>query len=221
AVSGEQAHGAHGIELERGKLPKEDPDLEDPNCVFQIVKRHFRRYTPEVVEQICGVPREAFLAVAEALCESSGRDRTSAFVYSVGWTQHTVGVQYIRSAAIIQLLLGNMGRPGGGIVALRGHASIQGSTDIPTLFNLLPGYIPMPHAMHPGFDEYMKTNTAGAGFWSNFPAYFVSLMRAWYGEHATKDNEWCFQWLPAVTGDHSHMVTVADMADGKVEGYFV
>src|SRR6185437_5889866 len=112
----------------RGELPKEDPDLEDPMCVFQILKRHFRRYTPEVVEQICGVPREVFLEVAEALCENSGRERTAAFVYSVGWTQHTVGVQYIRSAAIIQLLLGNIGRPGGGIVALRGHANIQGST---------------------------------------------------------------------------------------------
>ena len=105
-----------------------------------------RRYTPEMVEEICGVPQEQFLEVAEALCENSGRERTSAFCYAVGWTQHTVGVQYIRTAAIIQLLLGNIGRPGGGILALRGHASIQGSTDIPTLYNILPGYIPMPHA---------------------------------------------------------------------------
>ena len=105
-----------------------------------------RRYTPELVEQICGVPASEFLEVGEALCANSGRERTSAFVYAVGWTQHTVGVQYIRAAAIIQLLLGNIGRPGGGIMALRGHASIQGSTDIPTLYNILPGYIPMPHA---------------------------------------------------------------------------
>jgi len=198
-----------------------DETLQHPRCVYQILRRHYARYTPQLVGEICGVSPDLIVRVAEELCRNSGRERTGAFCYAVGWTQHTVGVQYIRSAAIIQLLLGNMGRPGGGIMALRGHASIQGSTDIPTLFNLLPGYIPMPHAMHPGFDEYMKTNTAGAGFWSNFPAYFVSLMRAWYGEHATKDNEWCFQWLPAVTGDHSHMVTVADMADGKLEGYFV
>jgi formate dehydrogenase major subunit len=120
-----------------------DETLEHPRCVFQVLKRHFARYTPEAVEDVCGTPRELFLEVAEALCENSGRERTSAFVYSVGWTQHTVGVQYIRTAAILQLLLGNVGRPGGGIMALRGHASIQGSTDIPTLYNLLPGYIPM------------------------------------------------------------------------------
>ena len=99
-----------------------------------------------MVEETCGIPQELFVKVAETLCRNSGRERTGAFIYAVGWTQHTVGVQYIRSAAIIQLLLGNMGRPGGGILALRGHASIQGSTDIPTLYNLLPGYLPMPKA---------------------------------------------------------------------------
>src|SRR5207253_11343844 len=117
-----------------------------PRCVFQVLKRHFARYTPEMVEQICGVPQDTFRTVCELLTENSGRDRTTAFVYSVGWTQHTVGVQYIRTASILQSLLGNIGRPGGGILALRGHASIQGSTDIPTLFDLLPGYIPMTHA---------------------------------------------------------------------------
>ena len=185
------------------------------------MKAHYSRYTPQLAGEICGVAPEMIVRVAEELCRNSGRERTGAFCYSVGWTQQSVGVQYIRAAAIIQLLLGNIGRPGGGIMALRGHASIQGSTDIPTLFDLLPGYIPMAHAMHPDFDEYMKTNTAGAGFWAKFPSYFVSLMRAWFGEHATSENDWCFQWLPAVTGDHSHMTTVADMADGKLEGYFV
>ena len=98
--------------------------------------------------------------MAEALCSNSGRERTSAFCYAVGWTQHTVGVQYIRTAAIIQLLLGNMGRPGGGILALRGHASIQGSTDIPTLYNLLPGYLPMPKAKHDtDFDNVHQART--------------------------------------------------------------
>ena len=120
--------------------------MEHPRCVFQVLKRHFARYTPEGVEEICGVPPELFAEVCELLTSNSGHERTSAFAYAVGWTQHTVGVQYIRTAAILQLLLGNIGRPGGGILALRGHASIQGSTDIPTLFNILPGYIPMPHA---------------------------------------------------------------------------
>ena len=123
-----------------------DPTLEHPRCVFQVVKRHYARYTPEMVEEVCGVPRELFLRVADALCSNSGRDRTAAFCYAVGWTQHSIGVQYIRTASIVQLLLGNIGRPGGGILALRGHATIQGSTDVPTLYNLLPGYLPMPKA---------------------------------------------------------------------------
>jgi formate dehydrogenase major subunit len=198
-----------------------DETLQHPRCVYQILKRHYARYTPQAVEEICGVPQSTFLEVCKLLCDNSGRERTGAFCYAVGWTQHTVGVQYIRSAAIVQLLLGNMGRPGGGIMALRGHASIQGSTDIPTLFNLLPGYVPMAHANHDKLEDYLKINTAGAGFWSEFPAYFVSLMKAWFGEAANQDSKWCFDFLPAVTGDHSHMTTVADMARGKLRGYFV
>jgi formate dehydrogenase major subunit len=143
-------------------------------------------------------------------------------VYSVGWTQHSVGVQYIRTAAIIQLLLGNMGRPGGGIMALRGHASIQGSTDIPTLYNLLPGYLPMPKAKHDvNFGKYLEQNQSPSGWWGEYKKYFVSLMKAWYGGAATQQNDWCFDYLPTLTGDHSHMNTVVDMADGAVKGYFV
>ena len=142
-------HGSGGPVLEgaAGELAA-DPSLEHPRCVFQILKRHFARYTPEMVERICGVPQDLFLDVCRAWTENSGRDRTGALVYSVGWTQHSVGAQYIRAGAIIQLLLGNIGRPGGGVFALRGHASIQGSTDIPTLFNLLPG-LPADAGYHP------------------------------------------------------------------------
>ncbi len=118
-ATGEQAHYAQGGELEAGEPPAIDETLQHPRCVFQLLKKHFRRYTPEMVERICGCPKEQFLEVAETLCENSGREKTSAFVYSVGWTQHTVGVQNIRAAAIVQLLLGNIGRPGGGILALR------------------------------------------------------------------------------------------------------
>lgn len=199
-----------------------DPTLQHPRCVFQILKRHYSRYTPEMVEDICGIPEPLFLKVAEALCRNSGRERTSAFCYAVGWTQHTVGVQYIRTAAIIQLLLGNMGRPGGGIMALRGHASIQGSTDIPTLYNLLPGYLPMPKAKHDkDFESYVHLNELPSGWWGEFRKYAVSFLKAWFGDAATKDNGWCFDYLPTLTGDHSHMNTVAEMADGKVKGYFV
>ena len=223
-VEPEAAAGSRRAKGPRRPIQAErtDPTLQDPRCVFQILKRHFSRYTPEMVLEICGVPRRLFERVAETLCANSGRERTSAFCYAVGWTQHTVGVQYIRTAAIIQLLLGNMGRPGGGIMALRGHASIQGSTDIPTLYNLLPGYLPMPKAKHDQtLEKYLKNNESPSGWWGEFPKYFVSLMKAWFGDAATRENRWCYHYLPALTGDHSHMNTVAAMADGNLKGYFV
>jgi formate dehydrogenase major subunit len=202
--------------------PAADPTLEDPRCVFQILKRHFARYTPEVVADVCGVPVEQFLDVAEALCDNSGRERTSSICYSVGWTQHSVGVQYIRTAAIIQLLLGNMGRPGGGIMALRGHASIQGSTDIPTLYNILPGYQPMPHAAsHPDLAAYVESHTRPAGLWAHADTYIVSLLKAWFGDAAQPGNDFCYGHLPFITGDHSTYRTTVDMVDGKVAGFFV
>jgi formate dehydrogenase major subunit len=224
-VTAPQATGATGSKLEGGEHvnpPRTDQTLQDPRCVYQILKRHFRRYTPERVEELCGIPQETFLQVARALCDNSGRERTGAFVYSVGWTQHTVGVQYIRTAAIIQQLLGNMGRPGGGILALRGHASIQGSTDIPTLFDLLPGYIPMPLATaYDDLSDYVTRNAAPTGFWGNMPAYLVSLLKAWWGDAATAANDYCFDYLPRLTGDHSTYATLMDMLDGKIEGYFL
>jgi formate dehydrogenase major subunit len=221
-ATGEQAHGAHGGELEQGEPSAQDETLQHPRCVFQLLKRHFSRYTPEMVERICGVSRERFIEVAEALCQSSGRERTSAFCYSVGWTQHTVGVQYIRTAAIVQLLLGNIGRPGGGILALRGHASIQGSTDIPTLYNILPGYLPMPRAdPRLSLDLYVQRNAPPAGFWGNTRAYLVSLLKAWWGDAATEDNAFCFDYVPRISGDHSNYQTILDMLDGQVRGYFL
>jgi formate dehydrogenase major subunit len=199
-----------------------DTTLRHPRCVYQIVKRHFSRYTPEMVEEVCGIPPHLFQRVAEALCANSGRERTAAICYAVGWTQHSVGVQYIRTAAILQLLLGNIGRPGGGIMALRGHASIQGSTDIPTLYNILPGYLAMPKARSDvDFETYLHKNKAETGWWSEFPKYLVSLLRAWYGDAARADNGWCFDHLPRISGDHSHMTTVAAMADGALQGYFI
>jgi formate dehydrogenase major subunit len=223
ATTGEQAgHGGQGATLQAGEPPEEDPTLEHPRCVFQLLKRHYRRYTPELVEQACGVPREEFLAVCESLCANSGRERTAAIVYSVGWTQHTVGVQYIRTAAIIQLLLGNIGRPGGGVMALRGHASIQGSTDIPTLYNILPGYLPMPHAgPHADLAKYIELNESPSGFWGHMGAYAVSLLKAYWGDAAGKANDFCFDYLPRINGDHGTYQTTLDMCDGKVPGYIV
>lgn len=160
--------------------------------------------------------------MADALTANSGRERTSAFVYAVGWTHHTVGVQYIRTASILQLLLGNIGRPGGGILALRGHASIQGSTDIPTLFNILPGYLPMPHAHeHLDLATYVSSSAGSKGFWGNMDTYAVSLLKAWWGDAATADNDFCFAYLPRLTNGHSNYDTVTRQVEGKTEGYFL
>ena len=214
-----ESHGA-GVPSD----PQRDETLQHPRCVYQILKRHFARYTPELVSRTCGVSTEAFLEVARAFAENSGRDRTTALVYSVGWTQHSVGVQYIRTGAILQLLLGNMGRPGGGIMALRGHASIQGSTDIPTLFNLLPGYLPMPTAgVDDTLDDWLDgiSHPGSKGFWANSRAYAVNLLKAYWGDAATADNDFCFDYLPKITGDHGTYRTVLDMIDGKVKGYFL
>ena len=215
--------GGHGANMGFHDIPR-DPTLQHPRCVFQVLKRHYARYTPEMVQQACGVPPEQFRKVCEAVTKNSGRERTTAWVYSVGWTHHTVGIQYIRGAAIIQLLLGNMGRPGGGIMALRGHASIQGSTDIPTLFNLLPGYLPMPMAQtHENLQDYLATIASPhqKGFWTAADAYTTSLLKAYWGDAATAENDYAFDYLPKLTGDHGTYQTVMDMLDDKVEGYFV
>jgi formate dehydrogenase major subunit len=202
--------------------PQVAESLEHPQSVFQTLKRHFARYTPEMVQQACGVPPETFARVCDALTANSGRDRTTALVYSVGWTQHTVGVQYIRTAAILQTLLGNMGRPGGGILALRGHASIQGSTDIPTLFDMLPGYLPMPvAARHTSLDAYVEDIAMPRGFWANTRAYMTSLLKAWWGEAAGASNDFCYGYLPRLTGDHSTYTTVVEQLNGRCKGYFL
>ena len=233
---------------EYGK-PRTDPTLQHPRCVFQILRKHFARYTPEMVERECGVPQEVWLQVAQTLVANSGRERTSAFCYAVGWTQQSKGVQIIRAAAILQLLLGNMGRPGGGIMALRGHASIQGSTDVPTLYDLLSGYMPQPGAplmkqeaeeQHTGttwgmridqqtqahsqetLQDYIRSSEVKTGWWSYLPAYIVSFLKAWYGEATNDpDSDSGYRWIPKITGDHSALSTTFDMLDDKVKGYFL
>jgi formate dehydrogenase major subunit len=221
-IAAGEAHGSGGAKLAHGNPPHLDPALEHPRCVFQLLKRHYRRYTPELVEQVCGVPRAQFLEVAEALCANSGRERTSAFCYAVGWTHHSTGVQYIRTAAIIQLLLGNIGRPGGGIMALRGHASIQGSTDIPTLYNLLPGYLTMPIAgSHDSLEQYLEDVRLPAGFWGRCDTYLISLLKAYFGDRATANNDFCFDHLPKLTGNHSIFPAVMGMLDGWCKGFFL
>ena len=200
-----------------------DDRLLHPNCVYQILKRHYARYTPEAVADITGCPKETFLAVAEALASNSGRERTTALCYAVGWTHQTCGVQIIRAAALLQGLMGNVGRPGGGMLALRGHVSIQGSTDIPTLYDQLPGYIAQPKAFkqHHTLKDYLQAETPTTGWWNNNPKYVVSLLKAWYGDAATPDNEFGYPWMAKLTGDVSYEPITLSMADGVMKGQFV
>jgi formate dehydrogenase major subunit len=205
--------------MQKGPPPR-DLSLQHPNCVYRIMRRHYARYTPEIVESITGCPKEIFIKVAEELARNSGRERTGAFCYAVAWTHHTTGVQIIRAAAIIQALLGNTGRPGGGILALRGHCSIQGSTDVPTLYNMLPTYLPQPQAYkaHGTFAEYLKDETTPTGWWHNFPKYAVSLLKAWYGQHARQESDWGYDWIPKIVGDHSQLPMTLAMHDGLIRG---
>jgi len=203
--------------------PPSDPTMQDPSCVFQILKRHFARYTPEMVEQVCGVPKVEFLEVADAISENSGRERTTAFCYAVGWTQHTNGSQIIGACALLQLLMGNIGRPGGGILALRGHASIQGSTDIPTLYEILPGYLAMPNTFdqHETLKDYLETETPKTGYWNNLPKFMVSLLKAYYGGNATAENAFCYELLPKISGDYSTFPMFLAAKEGLVKGMFI
>lgn len=220
--AGEQPSGGEATSGQEGQAqpPATDPTLQHPNCVYQIMRRHYAAYTPEMVERVTGCPQGTFLKVAEVITRNAGRERTTAWAYAVGWTHHTTGVQIIRACAIIQLLMGNMGRPGGGIIALRGHCSIQGSTDVPTLYNLLPGYLPQPSALekHRTLDEYIAAEQVPTGWWHHFPKYAVSLLRAWYGEAATPANEWGYPWLPKLVGDHSQLPMTLAIADGTIRG---
>jgi len=217
------AHGSGGPPLPHIRVQR-DETLQHPRTVFQILKRHYARYTPEMVRDVCGIAIADFEYLARAITENSGRERTTCFAYAVGWTQHSLGAQFIRTATILQLLLGNVGRPGGGIMALRGHASIQGSTDIPTLFNLLPGYLPMPKAgVHDTFADYIAAvgPKDQKGFWANADAYLVSLLKAWWGDAAREDNDWAFDYLPRLSGPHGTYQTVMSMLDDEVDGYFL
>lgn len=220
--------------------PKQDLTLQDPHCVFQLIKKQFSYYTPEVVADICGCRPADIVKVGELIGRNSGRDRTTAFCYATGFTQHSSGSQIIRTAAILQLLLGNIGRPGGGILALRGHSNVQGATDVPTLFNVLPNYIPQPEA-HPGNATLADYLANGHGFsgaldktsdgmwkletergsWASLPNYMVSLLKAYYGENATKDNEYGYQWLPKLSDNESLTVSMEKALRGGMDGMVV
>src|SRR5580704_7145261 len=200
--------------------PQRDETLQDPRCVFRIVQKHFSRYTPEMVERTTGCPRETFLTVAETILANSGADRTTSFAYAVAWTQHTNGPQIIGCCALLQLLLGNFGRPGAGIMALRGHASIQGSTDVSTLYHSINGYINHPSVLkkHDTLREFLAAETPPTGYYANTPKFVVSYLKSMYGEAATSETDFGYAWHPRILGDHSHMPMFVAMNEGKVKG---
>jgi formate dehydrogenase major subunit len=197
-----------------------DETLQHPGTVFQVMKRHFARYTPEMVERVTGCPQATFLKIAETILAASGRDRTTSFAYAVAWTQHTNGPQTIGCCALLQLLLGNVGRPGGGIMALRGHASIQGSTDVPTLYHSIHGYMSHPTAekKHDTLSDWLAAETTARAYWAHTPKFMVSYLKSMYGDAATPANDFGYDWHPKIIGDHSHMPMFVAMAEGRVKG---
>ncbi len=201
-----------------------DPTLENPRCVFQLLKKHVDRYTPEMVSRICGVPVQKFLEVAEIVTSTGTPDRVGTMLYALGWTQHSTGVQMIRAAAMLQLLLGNVGRPGGGVNALRGHSNIQGATDMGGNTEILPGYMKTPIATNTSLESYLKTNTPGTlnnqhwasmNYWQNYPKFMVSLLKSAWGPAAKKENDFRYDWLPKLDGNYSWAYMFDDMYRGS------
>jgi formate dehydrogenase major subunit len=207
---------------------RRDMTLQDPRCVFQLMKQHYSRYTPEVVETITSIPKEDFLKIAELVGEMGRPDKVMTIVYAVGWTQHTTGVQLIRGGALLQLLLGNMGRCGGGMNAERGHANIQGNTDHAISWEILPGYLKVPMPGQKNIDDYLKASApkkldpnSWNYFGTNYKKFLVSLLKAWYGDTATPQNDFAFDYLPKPDGNSS-WITIWDQAiQGKMEGVFL
>jgi len=207
-----------------------DLTLQNPNCVFQLLKKHYSRYTPEMVERITGIPKEQFLKAAElytSIRKDGDMKKAGTIIYAVGWTQHTFGTQIIRTAAMLQLLLGNVGRAGGGVNALRGHSNIQGATDMAGLFDTLPGYLKVPTPGDASFDAWMKRITPTSSkpapwdswnYYGNTSKFVVSFMKAMYGDAATKQNGWAFDYLPKVDRDYSWTHLWDDMYRGTVKG---
>ena len=221
AEKGEYARESWAYQLDGRGFVKTDPTLEDPQCVFQLLKKHVDRYTPEMVERICGTPKDTFLKVAEIVTSTGNAARVGTVTYALGWTQHSTGVQMIRAAAILQLLLGNVGRPGGGVNAFRGHSNIQGATDTAGTFEILPGYLKTPVGSQHSLREYLDANTpkpllaASMNYWQNYPKFMVSLLKAVYGKAATRENDFGYSWLPKVDGNYSWMYIYDDMYRGS------
>src|ERR1700674_3325671 len=217
------------------KLPEKvefDLSLQNPNCVFQLLRKHYSRYTPEMVERITGIPKDQFLKAADlftSVRKDGDTKKVATIIYAVGWTQHSFGTQIIRTAAMLQLMMGNIGRAGGGVNALRGHSNIQGATDMAGIFDNLPGYLKVPTPADTDLATYLKRITPTVAkpdpwdsfnYWSNTPKFVVSFLKAMYGPAVTKENDFAFNYLPKVDRNYSWVNIWNDMYEGKVKGLF-
>jgi len=212
-------------ELGEDGYVKTDPSLQHPRCVYQWLKRHYASYTPEKVESVCGTPQAKFLHVCEKLASTAQAGRAATILYALGWTQHSIGAQILRTGAMVQLLLGNIGVAGGGMNALRGHSNIQGLTDLGLLSNALPGYLTLANQGEQDYQKYIDARTQKPlranqmSYWQNYPKFHVSLMKAFWGPAATKDNNWAYDYLPKLDKQYDMLQIFELMNEGKVNGY--
>jgi formate dehydrogenase-N alpha subunit len=212
-------------QLDSQGFARVDETLQSPNCVFQLMKQHFSRYTPELVSRVTGTPKDQFLKVCEYIAETAAPNKTMTICYALGWTQHSVGSQNIRTMAMIQLLLGNMGMAGGGINALRGHANVQGITDMCLYSEVLPGYLSAPTDADVDRKTYLEKRTpkplrpGQMNFPQNFPKWFTSLQKAWYGNAATLANDFCYDWFPKKDAAYDVLAIFERMHQGKMNGF--
>jgi len=213
-----------GFQKDASGIIKKDLSLENPDCVYQLLKKHFSRYDLDTVSKITGTPTDTLLKVAETFVGTHRPDKSGTIMYAMGATQHTYGTQNIRSYAILQLLMGNIGVAGGGINALRGESNVQGSTDHALLFHILPGYLKSPEVTDVDLDTYLKKcitkseDPRSANWWGNYPKYITSLLKAFYGDHAVKENGYCFNYLPKRSANYSHIALFEAMSKGVIKG---
>lgn len=214
-------------DYEKGEdgFAKVDPTLQHPRCVYQLMKTHYSRYTPELVERVCGVPKDKFQKVADMLASTAVPGRAGTILYALGWTQHSTGAQTLRLGAMMQLLLGNIGIAGGGMNALRGHSNIQGLTDLGLMTNLLPGYMTLPNEPEQDLEGYINARALKPlrpnqlSYWSNYRKFHVSLMKAWWGAAATAENNWAYDYLPKLDKPYDLLQAFDLMHQGKMNGY--
>lgn len=204
---------------------RSDPTLKHPRCVVNLLKKHYERYTPDMVARICGTTPEQFKQVCEMMASTAVPNRAMTVMYALGWTQHSIGSQMIRTGAMVQLLLGNIGVAGGGMNALRGHSNIQGLTDIGLMSELLPGYLTLPKDGEQDYGAYIAARAHkplrpnAMSYWQNYGKFHVSLMKSWWGDAARADNNWAYDYLPKMDKLYDMMQVTELMVQGKMNGY--